>query len=77
MVTGNLGKWRIASDIFEKYDVKLLQEKMETFEIQSKDVEEVSKYSALYAAKELKCPVIKSDVGYYIKLERNSKEGIW
>lgn len=40
---------------------------MDTPEIQSQSVEEVSKYSALYAAKKLNTPVIKSDVGYYIE----------
>ena len=67
MVTGNLGKWKIAKDIFSKYEVELLHGKMDTPEIQSEEVEEVSKYSALYAAKKLNRPVIKSDVGYYIK----------
>ena len=67
MITGNMGKWRIASDIFKKYNVKLNHIKMDTPEIQSHHVEEVSKYSAQYAAKELNIPVIKSDVGYYIE----------
>ena len=66
MVTGNLGKWEIAKEIFEKYEVNLSQEKIDTPEIQSENVEEVSKYSAEYAAKLLNKPVIKSDVGYYI-----------
>ena len=70
MVTGNLGKWKVAKDIFDKYEVKLLHEKMDTPEIQSEDVEEVSRYSALYAAKKLNKPVIKSDVGYYIETLR-------
>ena len=67
MVTGNIGKWQVASEIFKKYNVELLHEKMDTFEIQSHEVEEVSKYSALYAAKKLERPVIKSDVGYFIE----------
>ncbi len=67
LVTGNLGKWKIASNIFKKYNIKLLQEKMKTPEMQSYDVEEVSKHSAIYAAKKLNKPVIKSDVGYYIE----------
>lgn len=66
MVTGNLGKWKVASDIFKNYNVDLYHEKMDTPEIQSYDVEDVSKYSALYAASKLNQPVIKSDVGYYI-----------
>ncbi len=67
LVTGNLGKWKIAKDIFDKYNINLLHEKINTPEIQSNDVIEVSKYSALYAAKKLNKPVIKSDVGYYIE----------
>lgn len=67
MITGNMGKWRIASDIFKKYNVKLNHIKMETPEIQSHYVEDVSRYSAEYAANKLNIPVIKSDVGYYIE----------
>ena len=67
MVTGNIGKWEIATDIFSKYGVELQQEKIETPEIQAYDVEEVSKYSAIYAANKLNKCVIKSDVGYYIE----------
>lgn len=67
MVTGNLGKWRVASDIFSKFNIKLCHEKMDTPEIQSHNVEDVSMYSAKYAAKEINKSVIKSDVGYYIE----------
>lgn len=66
MVTGNMGKWQVASNIFSKYNVELDHFKMETPEIQDYNVEEVSKYSAEYAAKELNTAVIKSDVGYFI-----------
>lgn len=67
MVTGNLGKWRVASDIFSKFNIKLCHEKMDTPEIQSHNVEDVSLYSAKYAASKLNKSVIKSDVGYYIE----------
>lgn len=67
MITGNLGKWKIANDIFKKYNVELLHVNMDTPEIQSYDVEEVSRYSAEYASSKLNCDVIKSDVGYYIE----------
>lgn len=67
MVTGNMGKWKVASDIFKKYNVELEHVKMNTPEIQSHYVEEVSKYSAEYAASKLNEAVIKSDVGYYIE----------
>ena len=67
MVTGNIGKYDIAKEIFGKYNIMLLQEKIDTPEIQDNDVIEVSRYSALYAAKKLKKCVIKSDVGYHIE----------
>lgn len=67
MVTGNMGKWKVASDIFSKYNVELELYKMDTPEIQDHDVCEVSKYSAIYAAEKLNKAVIKSDVGYYIE----------
>lgn len=67
MVTGNKGKWEIASDIFKKRKILLSQEKIETPEIQTYNVEEVSSYSAIYAARKLRKSVIKSDVGYFIK----------
>ena len=51
MVTGNKGKWKIASDIFKKREILLSQEKIETPEIQAYNVEEVSAYSAIYAAR--------------------------
>lgn len=67
MITGNNGKLKIAKEIFSKYNIKLLQHKMDTPEIQSHNVEDVSKYSAEYACNLLNKPVIKSDVGYYIE----------
>ena len=67
MVTGNMGKWKIASNVFSNYNVELEHVKMNTPEIQSHDLEEVSKYSAEYARDLLGKAVIKSDVGYYIE----------
>ena len=66
IVTGNAGKYKIANNIFKEKGLNLMQEKIETPEIQSYNVEDVSAYSALYAAKALNKPVIKSDVGYFI-----------
>ena len=37
-VTENLGKWKIAKDIFDKYNIDLLHEKIDTPEIQANDV---------------------------------------
>ena len=67
MITGNMGKWRIASDIFKKYNVKLNHIKMDTPEIQADDVIEVSKYSAKWAAEKLNQPVLKNDSGLFVE----------
>lgn len=66
MVTGNIGKYKVANDFFKEKGLHLIQEKIETPEIQSYNVEEVSAYSAFYAAERLNNSVIKSDVGYFI-----------
>ncbi|HBY21332.1 MAG: hypothetical protein A2Y24_04380 [Clostridiales bacterium GWE2_32_10] len=66
-VTGNQGKWEIARDIFKEYAVVLHQKKIETPEIQSLDICEVSIYSSKYAGDKVGKAVIKSDVGYYLE----------
>ena len=65
-ITGNSGKFEIAKKIFSSYGVTLSQEKIDTPEIQTLDIEEVAKYSACYVANKLQKPVIVTDVGHYI-----------
>jgi XTP/dITP diphosphohydrolase len=65
-ITGNKTKWDIAKSIFEQYEIELLQEKIDTPEIQDLDVENVANYSAKYACDLFQKSVIKNDVGYYI-----------
>ena len=65
-VTGNKLKVDLANQIFKDLDVVIIQENMETPEIQSLDCEEVSKYSAKYAANLLGKPVLKNDSGLVI-----------
>ncbi len=67
IITKNINKWKIASDIFSKYHLILKQKEIETPEIQDYDVVNVSKFSAEYIADKLQSSVIKSDVGYYIE----------
>lgn len=66
-ITGNEGKWKVAADIFTKYGIELDRVSMDTPEIQSLNVEEVSQYSAKYACDKLNKAVITSDIGYYIE----------
>jgi XTP/dITP diphosphohydrolase len=65
-ITGNKTKWEIAQRVFSEYKIDLTQKKIETAEIQDTDVLNVAEFSAKYASNELKKPVIKNDVGYYI-----------
>ena len=65
VVTGNAGKWRILHDTTGDL-LRLVQVPLETPEIQTLDVAEVARFSALWAARELGKPVLKTDVGYYL-----------
>jgi XTP/dITP diphosphohydrolase len=66
-VTGNLYKFEVAKKTLEKTDVELVQEKLETPEIQSTDVVEIASYSAKWACEKLGKPVALTDVGWYIE----------
>lgn len=66
-ITGNEGKWRTANEILKNYDINLTHQKVETPEIQSIEVDDVAKFSAVYACKKLKTNVFVTDVGYYIE----------
>lgn len=67
MVTGNQGKFEIAQGILKKYNIKVVQKKLDLPEIQSQKGEEVSEYSARLAYEKIKKPLIKSDVSYEIE----------
>ena len=66
-VTGNELKVKLAKSIFEKEGVEVVQENIDTPEIQSLDCEEVAEYSAKYAANLLDKPVLKNDSGFFIE----------
>ena len=65
-VTGNKLKVDLANRIFKDLYIEIIQENIETPEIQSLDCEEVAKYSAKYAADLLGKPVFKNDSGIVI-----------
>ncbi len=67
LVTGNDDKYNIALSIFKEYDLELDRINIDTPEIQSLRVEDVSLYSCSYAYDKANSIVITSDVGYYIK----------
>ena len=66
-VTGNSLKFNVAKKALENSDIELIQEKLETPEIQSENGEEVAAFSAKWASEKLGKPVIVSDFGVYIE----------
>lgn len=66
-VTGNELKVKLAKSIFEKYGVEVIQEDIETPEIQSLDCKEIANYSSKYACDLLNKPVLKNDSGFFIE----------
>ena len=66
-VTGNELKVKLAKSIFEKYGVEVVQEDIDTPEIQSLDCKEIAEYSAKYACDLLNKPVLKNDSGFFIE----------
>ncbi len=66
-VTGNQYKIELAKRILEPLGFEILQKKINCPEIQDNEIENVSKFSAKYAAEQLKMPIIKNDSGLAIE----------
>jgi XTP/dITP diphosphohydrolase len=66
-VTGNPYKFEVAKKALGLEGIEVVQEKLETPEIQSTDIEEIAKFSAKWAAEKLQKPVAVTDAGYYIE----------
>ncbi len=67
-LTGNADKINSAKAVFDQFpQIELLNEKVETVEIQSMDVQEVAEYAVVEAANRLGKGVFKLDSGYYFK----------
>ncbi|MCH5167071.1 MAG: hypothetical protein J1F35_04175 [Erysipelotrichales bacterium] len=66
-VTGNKGKVELINLIYKDLGINVIQEDIETPEIQDADCKEVAKYSAKYAAELLNKPVLKNDSGLVIE----------
>ena len=65
-ITGNQHKLKEAENIFQKFGIKLKHVNIGYPELQG-DLEEVAKYGAKHAAKQLEEPVIVEDAGLFIK----------
>ena len=66
-VTGNELKMKLAKSIFEKEGVEVIQEDIDTPEIQSLDCKDIAEYSAKYACNLLNKAVLKNDSGFFIE----------
>lgn len=66
-ITGNKMKFEVASQVFKDTGIILSQKKLDTPEIQSKSVEDVAIYSAVWACKELNQSVFVTDAGFCIE----------
>lgn len=66
-VTGNKYKFKIAKEALKNFKINLIQKELETPEIQDMDIIKIASYSAVWASKILKSPVIVSDAGCYIE----------
>lgn len=66
-VTGNWAKLASAKQFLEPLGFEIDNIKMDTIEIQADNVEEVAKYSAVWASNKVKCDVLKNDTGLHIE----------
>ena len=66
-VTSNEYKFQVAQEALKDTDIKIVQNPLDTPEIQSNDVSEIASFSARWAADHLQTPCLVSDVGYFIK----------
>ncbi len=66
-VTGNEIKFEIALNVFKDSKINLVQKKLAVPEIQSDNVTEIAKYSAIWARDRLKGDLIVTDAGFYIR----------
>lgn len=65
-ITENGGKFEVARNALKDFDIELVQNALETPEIQSFEVREVAIYSAIWASNQLRKPIVLTDAGYYI-----------
>jgi len=66
-VTGNALKFRVAQQALQGSGILLEQSSLQTPEIQSEQVEEIARWSAVWASQQLGQPVVVMDAGFYIQ----------
>jgi XTP/dITP diphosphohydrolase len=65
-LTKNFHKYNEANEILSEYDIHLKHLTFDKLELQSNSIEDVSKFSAIQAYKQLKHPLIVEDAGLFI-----------
>lgn len=65
-ITGNSKKIKNAQRFLKPYGIEVVQKSIDTPEIQADNPEDVATYSAQYAYKKVKKPLMKMDVGFHI-----------
>lgn len=65
--TSNIGKFEEAVNVLEEYGLAIEMVRIKRFEVQSDDLVEIAKISALFALEEVKNPVIVEDAGLFIE----------
>ena len=65
-VTTNSYKFKVFQDILAPANIELVQEALETPEIQSESIQEIAEYSGSWAVEKLNKPVLITDVGYFV-----------
>ena len=66
-VTSNELKFKVARQALRNSSITLEPRSLNTPEIQSKHVEEIAEWSAIWASQQLNQPVVIMDAGYYIE----------
>jgi XTP/dITP diphosphohydrolase len=64
--TGNIHKFNEARRILREYNIAVAMIKVKTLEVQSDDIEEIARLSAIDAARKTNLPVIVEDAGLFI-----------
>jgi XTP/dITP diphosphohydrolase len=67
-VTSNEVKFKVAQQALQNSRITLERKSLNTPEIQSRHVEEIAEWSAIWSSQQLNQPVVVMDAGYYIEV---------
>ncbi|MEM2883409.1 MAG: non-canonical purine NTP pyrophosphatase, partial [Nitrososphaerales archaeon] len=67
-VTSNINKAKEIGNVLSTYDISIVVSQIKKREIQSEDIGEIARESALYAYQTLKKPLFVEDAGLFVKI---------